>query len=465
MISMRVAVARWLDRSPHVRTLIGRVMASIPPGIRLGREFWEHYAFLAASEEWSAGEMAEWQGDRLSSLLLAVRETSPYYASLLPHDKWVLESNTEAVLRTIPVLERETFRERYRDIRGQTSNRRALTAARTSGTTGLALQFVHAADDAIREHAAICHQWARVGYEPGRSIRAEFRGLTSQGRPVEYFPEKPMLRFSILDLGEDRVRFYADVAERERVDFLHGYPSALHLVAEQVLAHGIKFPQPKGILLASEVVQPWQLERVRLAFPAAKLFAHYGCAERVVLAGWCEHSDVYHVLPQYSIVEIDERTSEIIGTNLFNDINPFIRYRMSDVAIDVGVEPCPRCGRPYTPLIGAIGGRSEDYLYTNSRGWICPALLTHPLKGLVSLQEIRFRQQEPDAIFLEYTLRDGRTEDDAENEVTRVVAGLAPILGESARLVAARVDGFERTASGKFKWVVNTMQGDQADGV
>ncbi len=37
---------------------------------------------------------------------------------------------------------------------------------------------------------------------------------------------------------------------------------------------GIEFPQPKAVLLASEIVYDWQVDRIIEAFPKAKIFSH-----------------------------------------------------------------------------------------------------------------------------------------------------------------------------------------------
>ncbi len=402
--------------------------------------------------------MQEWQLQQVKRLLSMLRDTSAYYQELL---RDVPIESIDSLARfgeMVPSIDRETFRSNQAIIRSINWQTFRTTAARTSGTTGSALQFLHESADSIREHAAICHQWSRIGYRPGTSMRAEFRGIPKGDRRFELFPERPMIRFPILTLRETEVRFFADKCREYRVEFLHGYPSAIHLVAESVLSHGIVFPQPKGIMLASEEVHPWQIARVRQAFPNAKLFAHYGCAERTVLAGWCESSMDYHVMPQYGLVESDPTTSELVTTNLVNVVNGFLRYRMSDTAGAVTWNPCPHCHRPYLPLIGTLSGRTEDYLFTSSRGWISPALLTHPLKGLSEVREIRFVQANPDQVTMEYTAGSRATADALEREVLGITNGVRQILGSSCRLEAKRVDDFPRTASGKFKWIVSSLE-------
>ena len=318
----------------------------------------------------------------------------------------------------------------------------------------MALQFEHPVKDWAREWAAICHQWKRVGYVPGVSRRAEFRGLTTRGQLIEAFPDKNMIRCSILNLKKEAVQRYADEIRNQKIDFLHGYPSAFYLLAKQIKDSGIDFPEPEAILLASEEVFDWQLLQIKEIFPNAKLHASYGCAERTVMAGWCEHRQEYHVLPQYSLVEVDETTNELIGTNLFNTLNGFVRYRMSDTVIKIENEPCPDCGRPYTPRLIELGGRSEDYLFSSENGWISPAILTYPFKELKSIQEIQLVQRKINEVEVGYTLRIKADANLVKHDITQIQHGLHDLLGKEMIINFTLVDGFPRGPTGKFKWVV-----------
>lgn len=70
--------------------------------------------------------------------------------------------------------------------------------------------------------------------------------------------------------------------------------------------------------------------------------------EHVVTAAECEYSREYHLVPQYGVAEINDKTSEIIGTGFLNVAVPFIRYRTTDVAIGVKYTKC-KCDRYYLP--------------------------------------------------------------------------------------------------------------------
>ena len=432
-------------------------MAAIPLSSRLGRRFWEWYAFFQESEAWSLEQVHEFQFSRLRNLLRELAATSKFYEDRLVDVNIGQISSLDDFRAEVPALTRSEFRNNYGDILSSSHKRKRLVKSQTSGTTGMAIQFCHTADDHAREWAAICHQWKRVGYSPGISRRAEFRGLTSPGRLVEMYPHQNMMRCSILNLKKQDVTYYADEIRDARMEFYHGYPSALYLLASEVIHSNIAFPQPKAVLLASESVYDWQVARIQEAFPNAGIFAHYGCAERTVLAGWCEYRREYHVLPQYGLCEIDDKTSEIIGTNLFNAVNGFVRYRMTDTVLKVDDAPCPDCHRPYVPRLIELGGRTEDFLFSPSNGWIPPAIVTYPLKSLKAIREVQLVQRERAEISVRYTTL-SRDDGALERELEELGAGLRHLFGAEMSFKYEAVEGFERGATGKFKWIICELE-------
>ncbi len=449
-------IRQMVIRYSKVNLLARRLMSTIPLSMRLGKRFWEWYAFFEESESWDLKTLEDFQLERIRILLHELVKTSRFYRLRLGDINLESITTLDDFRRIIPLLSRSEFREYYDKILSESWKTKRVMRSQTSGTTGNALQFYHLEDDQAREWAAICHQWKRVGYYPSESRRVEFRGLTTYGKLVDEYPEQNMIRCSILHFNREALIYYADAINKFRAHYYHGYPSALYLLASQVLNEGLTFPHPRAILLASEMVYEHQLAKIQEAFPNSRIFAHYGCAERTVLAGWCEFRREYHVLPQYSLVEIGN-DHEIIGTNLYNTVNGFVRYRMTDVALDTTLSPCPDCHRPYVPRFKQLAGRVEDYLFSWENGWIPPAIVTYPLKSLKAIQEVQFYQKQETEIRVRYTVR---PEDECmlEDDLVHVREGLARIFGKSMTFRFERVDGFERGPTGKFKWIINELE-------
>jgi phenylacetate-CoA ligase len=446
MVALHRRLASSIQRSPELELAARYMKSTVPYRYRLGRTFFEWYARFLDAESWSIERTVEYRHQLLVQLLRRLMHEHPVYGEILRgHNPALVASDLACVF---PVMTRSSFRETP----GQRQLARKLSVASTSGTTGNALQFFHAAEDNQREWAAICHQWRRVGFDPLVSRRAEFRGLVAPGRLVQKFPEYNMLRCSILDLGPESVRHYASVCRESGIEFLHGYPSALDLLARTCLKEGVRFHGIRGIMLASEMVYPHQTDVIEQAFPDARLIAHYGNAERVGLGAWCEAARTYHMLPLYSLIEVQD-DGLLVGTNLFNVVNPFLRYRMSDRVTPSGHQVCPACGRYADPLVVAVDGRAEDYLFSPERGWIPPAIITYPLKNLRVVREIQLVQREEDLVELRYSTE---SDADAAGEISEIAAGLAGILA-GVRIVPVRHESLSRGGTGKFRWLVSEL--------
>jgi phenylacetate-CoA ligase len=131
------------------------------------------------------------------------------------------------------------------------------------------------------------------------------------------------------------------------------------------------FPPVKGILCASENLYDYQKKLLQEIFNA-RVYSHYGHYEMAALAGFCEHEDTYHVLPQYGYVELigaDNRpmttpgaVEEIVATSFIMHATPFIRYKTGDLAKLKGWG-CSSCGRPYQ-IWEAIEGRLQEFIVT-----------------------------------------------------------------------------------------------------
>jgi phenylacetate-CoA ligase len=457
---MALELRQILNRYPRWKQLARKMAARIPLSLRLGKNFWGWYIFLEESQQWTVKELSEFQLERIRLLLTELIQTSKFYRERLNLEDVKNISSLDEFRNKISIISRDEFQENYAKILSTTWQKQHPIHTHTSGTTGMALQLYHSANDESREWASICHQWKRVGYDPGNSRRAEFRGLTTPNNFIDFYPELNMIRCSILHLKPYYIRSYADVIRKYQIKFYNGYPSAFYLLAKELCDHEIDFPQPEAIMFSSEMVYDWQLDQIRRVFPATKLFAHYGCTERTVLAGWCEYRKEYHVLPQYALVEVEPKNSSIVGTNLYNTINGFIRYLMTDTALEEKLEPCSDCSRPYLPRLLKLEGRLEDYLYSPEKGWIPPVVIDFFLRGTLNIiRETQFWQRERNQIIVRYTEGSGSNLQGLQEQLRILEEGMHRIFGRKIAIVFERLGDFERSPSGKFKWIVNELDG------
>lgn len=159
------------------------------------------------------------------------------------------------------------------------------------------------------------------------------------------------------------------VAELEayRPDFLVGYPSALALLADEQRAGRLRIA-PRSVTTSSEVRTAAMAASIRAAW-GVEPFNCLGLTETGIAAMDCAAHRGLHVFEDFTIIEVvDERGrpvpdgtvgAKILVTNLFNRVQPILRFEVSDlVALDAA--PCP-CGLTFQRVV-ALDGRSDDIL-------------------------------------------------------------------------------------------------------
>jgi phenylacetate-CoA ligase len=308
------------------------------------------------------------------------------------------------------------------------------------------------------ENAFMHAGWARAGFRLGDSatiLRGAFVGTES-----EFWAKAPFERHLLLStyfLNEQTYPRYRSVIEANPRRHLQAYPSAATLLADLVLASGdVGRFEWNLILLGSENVYPWQLDRIVRAFPTARVFAWYGHAEQAVLAPMCEHSRSYHAWPFYGLTEVlgvDDhpvkpgQAGELVGTSFWNLATPFIRYRTADVAL-LGGEHCDRCGR-HCKILESIEGRLQEIIVTRSGRYISMTMINMHDDTFDALKQFQFYQDRPGQVVLRAVPRNGLSSADR----SRILSRLAPKLGEDMDLSLEVVDEISRTAGGKLRFL------------
>jgi phenylacetate-CoA ligase len=329
----------------------------------------------------------------------------------------------------------------------------------TGGTTGNQLKFYLENDSQSVEIAFMHRQWARVGYSP-RSRKATFRGVEFRNlRDSVYWQENPIyneLQFSPFHMSEKTLAAYVDRMFRYRPHFLHGYPSAIALLAGYVTRHGIDM-RPLGlgaILLGSEGIEPGQREAIAKAF-SARPYSWYGHSERLILGGECETSEAYHHIPDYGILEIidDEgspvtepgQEGELVGTSLRNRAMPLIRYRTGDRARLL--EARCTCGRQFERFDRVQGRWQQEYVIGKSGSRISIAALNVHGPFYDKVLRYQYVQRRPGVMELRLMTESGFSDGDMEN-LKRAFSVRA---GAELDVMIARVDNIPLTARGKLR--------------
>jgi phenylacetate-CoA ligase len=106
---------------------------------------------------------------------------------------------------------------------------------------------------------------------------------------------------------------------------------------------------------------------------------NYSMGECLALSAGCPQGHGMHLNADWAILEVVDRSNrpvppgrpgdKVLVTNLYNTVQPFLRYEVSDV-VTMSPRPCP-CGSPL-PLICKVEGRTDDVIWVRDNGRFRP---------------------------------------------------------------------------------------------
>ncbi|MDQ3818087.1 MAG: hypothetical protein M3362_10375 [Acidobacteriota bacterium] len=429
-----------------------------------GRYYYKYLDQLKKSQWYSQEELVRLQNHQLSRFIAYAATHSPFWRRVFAKQKLGPESiKSPADLLRLPLLEKETVRNLLDEIvsdQYQGGGKRAVTV-HTSGTTGKALRLKISVEAWQREYAF------RDDHRTWMGIKDDDRVATLAGHPVVSTSHlKPpfwrrnraenQLIFSAQHLTPETIPHYVEELHRFRPALLHGYPSALYLLALYLDAKGINTLRPRAVYTHSETLLDNQRELLKRAF-ACPVFDGYGNTERVAYIVECEQASL-HVRMEHSLVEFlradggparPGEAAEMVCTGFGNYATPLIRYRIGDSAIYTDRTSCA-CGRGGT-IVERILGRVDDIIVTPEGRHV--GRLDHVFKEMLNLVEAQVVQEKVDSVLVRLVKR---PEFGAE-DMKRLERELRLRLGTRLKLEYEFVDSIPREANGKFRAVVSKV--------
>lgn len=423
---------------------------------RLLDEFEGHY-------KWSESELLDYQNHRLRKLIEHCYYNVPYYNDLMKVNGLTpADVRQVADLSKIPVLTRRMVMENGNKLVARTARRADKIVGHTSGTTGSPLRLVWDRHVCLLKTVVDWRQKRLAGINPGDRI-GFFLGRQvaplSQTKPPFWRHNWVMnhLFCSSFHLSPANMPLYLDKLAKFRPRALEGYPSTMSVLAAYLNHRQETFPV-QAIFTSSETLLPSQRSAIEKAF-ACQVFDFYGMAERVVFATECEEHTGKHLNIDFGVVEIADgrqasvesgKLGRIVATGLHNYSMPLIRYETSDVT-SLESNPC-RCGRSM-PLMSGVTTKDEDIVVTPDGRYISSSILNAVTHHLTNVAESQIVQEEKTRVVIRIVPR--ASYNDADTRF--LLESLQEVLGSQVQISIDIVDAIERTANGKFRWVISKV--------
>jgi phenylacetate-CoA ligase len=454
------------DKLPRpMKSAIGWSYRQLPEGFRLGSRYREFVDLAASCESWTAAQVQDYQLAQLREVLTHAAANCPYYARRFAEARFVpAKMQSLADFERCPSLTKKDMLLHREDMASRAippSQRLYIT---TGGSTGVPVGFyLQKGVSRPKEQAFLEAQWRRGGFFPGARL-AVIRGYTTtdraDGQIASYDATRDWLMLSSSHLTNERMPEYLDTIEKFKPDLLHAYPSAALQIAEYLEKHGQAWRVPlRGILAGSErLTRPARklLERVF----GCRIYTWYGHSERAVLAGEGRdngrgESHPLYFWPTYGLAEFGPPDAngfrEVIGTSFHNLAMPLIRYRTGDYVRLLGNDA--KREFPWAAA-EAIEGREQEFLVSATGRRISMTAINMHDGIFDDLYAVQFYQDEPGAAELRYVPRPAF----ASSRVEHIREGVRRKLGDDFQLVLREVSDTEKTARGKHRWLISTIQ-------
>jgi phenylacetate-CoA ligase len=431
----------------------GRLLSVVPPRILYGRTFRGLQADLDRARR--DASFVERHVQATLRVMLTRARTTPYYGELLEHID--VRSATTADLARLPILTRDTVRRETERMLCVSKSR--LDEARTSGTSQASLSVYLDRDRSVKEWAFVTDVWSRCGYR-----LTDRRAVLRHGHDdfhsirAKYWLWEPgtrELRLSPLRMVPNVMDEYLELLRRFRIAYVHGYPSAISLLAAHAARVGWSVPATlKGVLPISESLLPHQRATIREGFGPLAIQPFYGLTEKVAFAGEItDDPGDYEFEPLYGLAEVVDagghhlgpgQRGRLIGTGFISTGMPLIRYDTGDLATVVELPSAGNCWRLRARDL--VSAYAQDYLVTDEGGLV-PATAMPTSIGLV--REYQYVQSAAGHATLRVVPEDGVTLAQLE-PIARTIGSLTDGL---MSVDIEIVDEIPTTARGKRKFV------------
>lgn len=425
------------------------------PTLQMARQF-------KKSEYLDGKQIRKKQLEVLKQLYRHAKNNIPFYNkkySKLP----INEINTFEEFSTLPVLDRSEVSKNYKDMLAKGIHSSDVILSRTGGSSGEPLSFYTTPHSSPLGLALMmrARAWWDIDFNDRNALFIE-HGLKFEDDlrsrfniKIRNLRERLLNRvfFSAYQMSPVNLKTYYDSLIKFRPVYLIGYASFLYLFAKYIQDNRLNSDTlgVRCIFYTSEMLYTWQRSVIESVF-RCPVVCEYGLKEVGVVAYECPSKNI-HTMDESVYVEVipledNSRYGEIVVTQLQMSEAPFIRYRTGDLAEVVDSEKLCDCGRGLH-LMGAVQGRSHDWIITPSGKTIHGQIFTHALIVHGNVEKFRVYQSADYSIRIEVVVNKKFNE---RNE-RMIIENLESVISEPIPISLHKVNDISPGNSGKFRWI------------
>lgn len=308
---------------------------------------------------------------------------SPFYKKLYA-EAGITEDMIKSVkdIEKLPIIDKTMIRHCSDDLI-PSNNKKRLTTASTSGSTGTPLTVYRNYYSILRDYAYYYVFRKRRGFEYGQRL-VSIKGNLDRNIKTMNLHLSNTLYLSSYNINEDIVLniYYKKIKDFKPVA-IEGYPSSIYNICCILKEHNLQLNIPV-VFTTSETLFDYQRDIIEEVMNT-QIYDYYGNCERSVSLLECIDHRGYYESPGFAILEFENNTP--ITTSLINLSYPLIRYKVDDV---VTLSEDRRYKDGEYDTVKSIEGRLDDIIITKNGSKIGRlGFLFMNLKGIKKAQIVQ----------------------------------------------------------------------------
>lgn len=392
-------------------------------------------------------ELREWQKKRSLEIAKHHYENSAVY-------KRLVGSKFPADWDSLPYTDKSCFQGAFDSSLSISHKGQKLYIGKTSGSTGSPFKFA-------KDYKTQARVWAYKKYFFNlhgvslHSFEARFYRMPVDFKPRIIEKLKDFLlrrkRFPVNKMSDDIFKSWLSQFSKTPFEYVYGYSSSIALFSKYLIENNIVIkelcPTLKVVIVTSETCLPEDKNIIEQAFGVSAV-NEYGTADVGLIGYECDHGNI-HLAEENVLVEFNQN-QELVITDLFNSVFPFIRFKLGDMAtLGEGNCTCGIHGR----FINNLKGRVNDFILLENgkqiSGYSYFQYLRPILEKINGLREYKIRQVAFDQIIVDIVHTGSKVDSSIRQQL--YVSNAKFFENYSINLTLNSVDRMHRTKSGKLK--------------
>lgn len=395
-------------------------------------------------------KISSYQERKLNELLMNAKSNTNFYKNL--------KSNT---LADFPVVNKNLIKESQENFISNKYRMTDLITMSTSGSTGTPFIVYQNIEKKKRVNAEVIYYSEKAGYSVGENL-IFLRVLTEKSRKSKFhqWVQNETL-IDISNLTDKRIENILLEIEKSsnRGSMMLAYASTYDALKDFLIKNsdsGIEKGKISGVISSSEMLFDDTREIMEKTFNC-QCFSRYSNQENGIIGQDNESNNIFILNEANYIIEIlkiDEDTPVVNGevgriviTDLYNYAMPMIRYDTGDIGSLVYINQNGISKK----AIENFGGRKVDIVFDSKGNRLSPHIITNNFWSFSEIQQYQFIQENENHYIVKLNVNGSFKR---EKELKDLLINL---LGSTANIKIEKVSEIPIMASGKRKYILNSM--------